>query len=320
MNQDSLLQLLSAGNGEYISGEEISRSLRVSRTAVWKAVGDLRRLGYEIEAHPRLGYRLLARPDKLLPAEVRLGLKTARFGQVVHHFDSITSTNDVARDLAERGAPEGTLVVAEEQKSGRGRRGRAWSSPPGVGIWASLILRPSLLPAQAPLITLTAAVAGAEAIRSVTGLPAGIKWPNDLLIGGRKVAGILTEMRAELDQVTYVVLGIGINVNTPSFPAELEATATSLYREGGRYVSRRLLLQAFLERFEFWYDRLPQEAEEMRSRWRELSLTLGRRVTVISPNFTVSGLARNIDREGALLLETETGDLVRILSGDVSLR
>ncbi|BCV24314.1 biotin--[acetyl-CoA-carboxylase] ligase [Gelria sp. Kuro-4] len=320
MDQDALLALLAGEKGGYTSGEEISRALRVSRTAVWKYINDLRQSGYDIEAHPRLGYRLLARPDKLLPAEVRHGLKTARLGQAVHHFETITSTNDVAKDLAERGAPEGTLVVAEEQKSGRGRRGRAWSSPPRVGIWASLLLRPAFLPSQAPLLTLTAAVAGAEAIRRVTGLTAGIKWPNDLLIGGRKVAGILMELSAEQDVVLYVILGIGINVNTPSFPGELAALATSLYQERGESVSRRELLQAFLERFEFWYDRLPGEAEALRSRWRELSVTLGRRVTVTAPTFTVSGLARNIDREGALLLETETGDLVRILSGDVSLR
>ncbi|HHY92101.1 MAG TPA: biotin--[acetyl-CoA-carboxylase] ligase [Firmicutes bacterium] len=320
MDHDAVLKLLAGQPDSYTSGEEISRALGVSRTAVWKYISDLRRSGYDIEAHPRLGYRLQGRPDKLLPTEVRSGLKTARLGQAVHYFATITSTNDVARDLAERGAPEGTLVVAEEQRSGRGRRGRAWASPPGVGIWASLVLRPDFLPSQAPLLTLTAAVAGAEAIHQVTGLTAGIKWPNDLLLGGRKVAGILMELSAELDAVLYVILGIGINVNTAAFPAEIAPVATSLYREAGRSVSRRELLQAFLERFEYWYDRLPEEAEALRNRWRELSVTLGRRVTVISPQFTVAGVARNIDREGALLLETETGDLVRILSGDVSLR
>lgn len=320
MERDDLLMLLARAGEGYISGEEVSRALGVSRTAVWKYVEDLRRSGYTIEAHPRLGYRLLARPDKLFPAEVRAGLKTARLGQVVHYFEEVTSTNDVAKDLAGRGAPEGTLVVAEAQTKGRGRRGRSWASPAGTGIWASLILRPRLVPSQTPVLTFTAAVAGAEAIRDLTGLPAGIKWPNDLLIRGRKVAGILTEMSAELDDVHHVVLGIGINVNIPSFPEEIAEIATSLSREGGQNVSRRRLLQAFLEYFESWYDRLPQAAEDLRDRWRAFSVTLGRRVTVTSPRLTLTGLAKDIDREGALLLETDGGELVRILSGDVSLR
>lgn len=319
MKDDMLLSLL-AGSDEYISGEDISRRLGVSRTAVWKYVEDLRRVGYVIEAIPRRGYRLVARPDKLLPTEIRAGLVTVKLGQVVHYFSRVNSTNDVARELARQGADEGTLVVAEEQTDGRGRRGRSWVSPPGTDIFASLILRPNLLPARAPLLTLTTAVAGAEAIRGLTGLPAAIKWPNDLLINGRKVAGILTEMSAEIDTIFYVIVGIGINVNTVSFPADIGAIATSLALESGQPFSRRRLLQLFLQQLERWYHTLLDRREEVLQRWRELSLTLGREVTVYSPNFTVYGRALNIDQEGALLLETDLGEQVRILSGDVSLR
>jgi len=318
--KDDMLLSLLAGSDEYISGEDISRRLGVSRTAVWKYVEDLRRVGYVIEAIPRRGYRLVARPDKLLPTEIRAGLVTVKLGQVVHYFSRVNSTNDVARELARQGADEGTLVVAEEQTDGRGRRGRSWVSPPGTDIFASLILRPNLLPARAPLLTLTTAVAGAEAIRGLTGLPAAIKWPNDLLINGRKVAGILTEMSAEIDTIFYVIVGIGINVNTVSFPADIGGIATSLALESGQPFSRRRLLQLFLQQLERWYHTLLDRREEVLQRWRELSLTLGREVTVYSPNFTVYGRALNIDQEGALLLETDLGEQVRILSGDVSLR
>lgn len=320
MKEDILLSMMTESK-EYISGEDISRRLGVSRTAVWKYIEDLRKAGYVIEALPRRGYRLLERPDKLLPTEVRSGLSTKILGQVVHYFPQVGSTNDVARKLAQQGADEGTLVVAEEQTSGRGRRGRNWLSPAGTGIFASLVLRPNLLPAQAPVLTLTAAVAGAEAIRQLTNLPVGIKWPNDLLINGRKVAGILTEISAEIDSIFYVIIGIGINVNTNSFPDELKDIATSLAREGGQAVSRQRLLQLFLLRLEKWYYSLLEGGQDkVLDRWRELSVTLGRQVTIFSPNFTVQGLALDIDQEGALLLQTADHKIVRILSGDVSLR
>lgn len=319
MKEDILLAMLARSDG-YISGEDISRRLGVSRTAVWKYMEDLRRAGYVIEAVPRRGYRLVSRPDKLIPTEVRAGLDTVRLGQAVHYYTEIGSTNDVARELALKGADEGTLVVAEKQIKGRGRRGRHWVSPAGTGIFASLILRPNLLPAHAPILTLTAAVAGAEAIHELTELPVGIKWPNDLLIRGRKTAGILTEMSAEIDTIFHVIIGVGINVNTDSFPEELQYVATSLAKEVRQEVSRQRLLQLFLQRFEKWYDCLPSKRDRVLDRWRRLSITLGRQVTVFSPNFTVQGQALDIDQEGALLIHTTNGEQVRILSGDVSLR
>ncbi|MGI6603616.1 MAG: biotin--[acetyl-CoA-carboxylase] ligase [bacterium] len=319
--EDVLLRLLSTPQNDYISGEQLSRALGVSRTAIWKYITELRNSGYVVEAQPRLGYRLVSRPDKLLPAEVRVGLRTRLLGQVVEYHERVDSTNNRGKELAFQGAEEGTLVVAEEQTGGRGRRGRAWSSPPGTGIWVSLVLRPNFQPSQAPLLTLTAAVAAAEAVRDLAGVSAGIKWPNDILAGGRKLAGILTEMNAELDVINHVVLGIGINVNTPAFPEDIAAVATSLFLErGGKPVSRVRLLQSFLERFESWYDRLPQAAEQLLQRWRELSVTLGQNVTVTSPAAVLAGVARDVDSEGALLLETEDGQVVRVLSGDVSLR
>ncbi|HKM39378.1 MAG TPA: biotin--[acetyl-CoA-carboxylase] ligase [bacterium] len=319
MKQDILLALL-AKTDEYISGECISRRLGVTRAAVWKYIEDLREAGYIIEAIPRRGYRLTARPDKLLPTEIRPDLNTDYLGQTIHYFLEVDSTNDVARELAQQGAAEGTIVIAEKQLQGRGRRGRNWVSTSGSGIYVSIILRPALLPPLAPLMTLTSAVAGAEAIRRLTALPVMIKWPNDLLIDGCKVAGILTEISAETDTIFYVIIGAGINVNTTSFPAQLRNKASSLALAGGQPVSRKRLLQLFLQSLECWYQSLLTEPQVVLERWRQLSVTMGRQVAVFSPHATIHGQAIDIDSDGALLLKTKTGEIVRVLSGDVSLR
>ena len=208
----------------------------LSRAAVWKRVHRLKAQGYVIEGSPRRGYRLLAVPDKLLPEEVLQGLKTRVFTGPVHHFETLDSTNDLAKELAVQGAPEGTVVVAEAQTGGRGRLGREWDSPPGVGLYVSLVLRPMLPPMELPQITLTTAVAVVRAVRRVAGVAPGIKWPNDLLLNGKKLGGILTEMETESDRIRHVVVGLGLNVNNPGFPPELAATATSLTLTAGRSV------------------------------------------------------------------------------------
>ena len=302
-----------------LSGEVLAARLGLSRAAVWKRINRLKALGYAIEGSPRRGYLLLAATEKLLPEEIALGLQTRRLLGPVHHFDELASTNDLAKELAAQGAPEGTLVVAESQTRGRGRLGRQWDSPPGTGLYVSLLLRPELPPTEMPQITLTTAVAVARAVRRVTGLTPGIKWPNDLLLDGKKLGGILTEMETESDQIRHLVVGLGLNVNNPAFPAELAAIATSLALATGRSYSRVRLLQAWLEEFEELYGRfLAQEFAGILDEWRRLAVTLGQRVTVRQGPRTICGRALEVAPDGALLLETDSGVVVRVTSGEIA--
>jgi len=307
------------GAPEPISGERLAAQLGLSRAAVWKRVHRLKDQGYVIEGSPRRGYRLLAVPDKLLPEEVLQGLQTRVFTGPVHHFETLNSTNDLAKELAVQGAPEGAFVVAETQTGGRGRLGREWNSPPGVGLYVSLVLRPMLPPMELPQITLTTAVAVVRAVRRVAGLAPGIKWPNDLLINGRKLGGILTEMETESDRIRHVVVGLGLNVNNPEFPPELAATATSLTLTAGRAFSRVHLLQAWLEEFEALYDRfLNQGFPEILEEWKDYTVTLGRAVTVRQGPREISGQATDVAPDGALLLKTANGEMVRVTSGEIT--
>jgi BirA family biotin operon repressor/biotin-[acetyl-CoA-carboxylase] ligase len=314
----AVLQVLR-GADDAISGEYLAAQLGLSRAAVWKRVHRLKARGYVIEGSPRRGYRLLAVPDKLLPEEVLQGLKTRLFTGPVHHFETLDSTNDLAKELAARGAPEGTVVVAETQTRGRGRLDREWNSPPGVGLYVSLVLRPMLPPMELPQITLTTAVAVVRAVRRVAGLAPGIKWPNDLLINGKKLGGILTEMETEIDRIRHVVVGLGLNVNNPGFPPELTATATSLALEAGRTFSRVNLLQAWLEEFEALYGRfLNQGFPEILEEWKGAAVTLGKMVTVRQGPREISGQALDVAPDGALLLRTATGEMVRVTSGEIT--
>ena len=314
----AVLQVLR-GAADPISGERLAVQLGLSRAAVWKRIHRLIAQGYAIEGSPRRGYRLLAVPDKLLPEEVLQGLKTRRFTGPVHHFETLGSTNDLAKELAAQGAPEGTLVVAETQTGGRGRLGREWNSPPGVGLYVSLVLRPMLPPMELPQITLTTAVAVVKAVRRVAGLAPGIKWPNDLLINGQKLGGILTEMETESDRIRHVVVGLGLNVNNPGFPPGLKATATSLALAAGRKFSRVDLLKAWLEEFETLYDRfLNQEFAEILEEWKGAAVTLGRAVTVRQGPREISGQALDVAPDGALLLRTASGEVVRVTSGEIT--
>ena len=304
---------------EPLSGEALAARLGLSRAAVWKRINRLKAQGYAIVGSPRRGYRLLASTDKLLPEEIALGLKTRRLIGPVHHFDEVASTNDLAKELAAKGAPEGTLVVAEAQTGGRGRLGRQWDSPPGTGLYVSLLLRPPLPPTEMPQITLTTAVAVARALKRVTGAAPGIKWPNDLLLAGRKLGGILTEMETESEQIRHVVVGLGLNVNNPAFPEELEPIATSLVLATGRRHSRLEILQAWLEEFEELYGRfLAREFAGILDEWRSLTVTLGHRVTVRQGPVTICGQAVEVAPDGALLVETDAGEVVRVTSGELA--
>lgn len=275
----------------------------MSRSAVWKHVDELRSMGYQIDSAPRKGYLLVEPADRLLEEEISVDLNARVIGHTIHSYQSVGSTNDVARDLARDGAPEGIVVLAEEQTRGRGRLGREWESPSG-GVYMSIILRPRLKPDEAPRLTLTAAVAVARALGDL-GVDAMIKWPNDVHVGGRKIAGVLTEMSAEVDRVNHVILGIGVNVN------DCPEGATCVNEELGG-VRRVRVAASILGELDRAYGGDWQECLE---EWRRLSNTLGRRVRVATFNEVIEGVAVDVDRNGALVLDL--GDRrERVLTGD----
>ena len=312
--QTSIIHYLKS-HSAYLSGEELSRRLKISRAAVWKYIEDLRGLGYMIEAVPHHGYHLVSSPDKLYEAEIQHGLKTKKFGRNITYFDSIDSTMREAFALAMQKAQEGTAVCADYQTKGRGRQGRSWVSPKGKGIYLSVILRPAILPGSASTLTLLAAVAVCEAIRKLTSLNVTIKWPNDILIGGKKLAGILTELNAEMDRVNFIILGIGINVHTSI--KQLPPKATSL-KEEGCVISRVALTQAVLEELEGLYHLFLQNKEKVIfNRWRALNSTLGKRIRVQDTNGFVEGLASDLDERGGLLIKTDKGTTIKRMSGDI---
>ncbi len=319
--RSSILELLRNASG-YISGEEIAKKMNVSRTAVWKHIRELKQAGYAIESHSRSGYSLVKTPDLLLPNEIKSVLKTKRLGKSIKHFDDLVSTNIEAKQLAANGAEEGTIVVSEAQNGGRGRLSRGWYSPAHKGIWFSIILRPVLLPQDAPKCTLMAAVAITKAIDKITGIKCGIKWPNDILYDGKKLVGILTEMNAEMEGINYIVIGTGINVNIAKdeVPEELKDIVTSLSQIKGERVDRLGLLAEVLVQIEEIYDEaLTNGFGGIFDQWRKYSITLGQEVNVIGINKTFTGLAMDIDADGALLVKTGTG-VKRVLAGDVSIR
>ncbi len=321
MMKNTVLEFLKKTDG-YVSGEELSSTLSVSRTAIWKVITQLKKEGYEIESVTRKGYRMVQTPDLLMAQEIQYGLQTTLLGKEVIWFQHVGSTNEEAKKLGTVGAKEGTLVVAEEQRAGKGRLGRAWVSPPQKGIWMSLLLRPRIIPMDASKITLLAGLAVCEAIHQVTGLEAQIKWPNDIVIHGKKVCGILTEMSAEMERVNYIIVGIGINVNTECFPEELQNTATSLCIEAQQKVSRIQLLQRILCTVESYY--LPFMAtgaiESILPIYKKHCATIDRDVKVSGRNIEVLGRAVDITKNGELVVRKEDGEMITVLSGEVSVR
>lgn len=316
-----ILELLRRQEG-FLSGEDIGRELSITRAAVWKGIKKLREEGYEIEAVTNRGYRLTNPETMYNKRELEQGLKTKTMGQSIYFYEETDTTNNRARELALEGAPEGTLVVAEKQTAGRGRRGKVWESPLGTGIWMSLVLRPQIAPAEASVLTLLCGLATAEAIEAETGLSAGIKWPNDILINGKKAVGILTEMDCEMSEVHFVIPGIGINVNTASFPPEIAEIATSLYLECGKTVSRRCLVHKVLERLEEHYETFLRTGSfaAMLEDYRKHCITLGKEVHVLGrePFFAE---ALDITPEGELLVRrADNGKEEVVFSGEVSIR
>ena len=307
-------------SGDYLSGETLASRFGLSRTAVWKRLQRLKAVGYPIIGSPRRGYRLPPHQDLLLPAEIAQDLNTQFIRGPFYHFPTLSSTNDLAKQLARQGSPQGTVIVAETQTAGRGRLGRTWESPRGTGIYVSVILRPALPPVEMPKLTLTAAVAVVEALERATALKVGIKWPNDILCQGKKLGGILMEMETESDQMSHLVLGLGLNVNTPDFPPPLNAIATSLAQAGAKSYSRLTILRLWLEALDQLYaDFQALEFTTILSRWRQAAVTLGNTVTVHQGRQIITGLALDINADGALLIRTAGGEIKPVFCGEIDL-
>jgi BirA family biotin operon repressor/biotin-[acetyl-CoA-carboxylase] ligase len=306
---------------DYVSGQELCERFGVSRTAVWKAVRQLKEAGYEIEAVQNKGYRLCTVPDCLSEMELQSIRKTKWAGQEIFYFPTIDSTNIMAKKLAEEGHPGGTLVVADKQEAGRGRRGRTWESPVGSGIFMTLLLKPDINPNNASMLTLVSALAVARALTEETGLPAGIKWPNDIVMNGKKVCGILTEMSAQFDYVNHIVIGIGINVHNEEFPEEISHMATSLFLETKQHFNRAAIIEKVLEQFEHYYA-IYLETEDLSGLANEYNKSLvnmNQSVRVLDPQEPFEGKAMGITAKGELIVDTwEARKLVS--SGEVSVR
>lgn len=320
--KEILLAKLKTDQGQWISGAQFSNQLGISRAAIWKQINRLKADGHEIDSAPKKGYRLRRAADLMLPADITSGLTTQMIGRGKWvYLKETDSTNIQAKVLAAKGAAEGTVVIAESQTGGRGRRGRTWFSPAFRNIYASIILRPPLAPDQAPQITLMTAVAVARSLRQAAQLDAQIKWPNDILIKGRKIAGMLTELSADMDVVDYVVVGMGINVNIAAseMPADIQDIATSVQIANGQSQSRVALMQALLNTFEPCYNQLITEGfAPLMTQWRRMSDTIGQVVYVDVLNNRYTGVVVDVDDRGVLVLRDTEGRLHRIFSGDVT--
>jgi BirA family biotin operon repressor/biotin-[acetyl-CoA-carboxylase] ligase len=318
-----LLQAFSEAEGEFLSGQKLSETLGCSRTAVWKHIEDLRSEGYELEAVRKRGYRITYKPDKISGNEIQLGLKTEFMGRHIHFEEVLSSTQKIAHTLAGDGAKEGTIVVADQQTSGRGRLARAWYSPKQTGIWMSMILRPKIPINKTPQLTLLTAVALIQAIEEVTGLTPEIKWPNDILINGKKIVGILTELQAEADRVHSVIIGVGMNVNhtLDQFPEELQAIATSIAAETGEQADRAQIIQAIMMNFEKLYTSyLVHGFKPVKLLWESYAISLNKNLIARTLQGTIRGRAIGIDDEGVLLLETNEGNIEKIYSADIEIQ
>ena len=304
-----ILEILRAGGQEPVSGEELSRQLDVSRTAVWKHIQALKAEGYDIESVPKKGYVLKSAPDRLKPAEIITHLKTKWLGHSIHYCESVDSTNNVAKRLAEEGCDNGLVVVSEEQRGGKGRLSRGWFPP--------------FLPQEASKCTLMAAVAVVKAVNKYSGVNAAIKWPNDILLNGRKLVGILTEMSAEFGKINYIVIGTGINVNVPKniVPDDIKDCAISVADAAQEPVSRVQILADVLFYMEELYEAVLKDGfAPVLEEWRKYSCTLGQQVKVIAPGETYSGLAVDIDADGLLIVKKDDGTVEKVIAGDVSIR
>ncbi|MCM3236796.1 biotin--[acetyl-CoA-carboxylase] ligase [Heyndrickxia oleronia] len=315
-----LLEAFTNANGEFLSGQALADILGCSRTAVWKHIEELRKEGFELEAVRKKGYRIISTMDRVTENEIRLGLKTSKLGSMIQYLDTIDSTQKVAHQLAQEGCPEGTIVVAEEQTNGRGRLTRQWHSPKFTGIWMSIVLRPKLPPFKAPQFTLITAVAVVQAIEQLCDLQPEIKWPNDILIKGKKVTGILTELQADSDKIHSIIIGIGINVNQTreDFPEELHSVATSIAIENGGKLSRSILIQQILANLEKYYQiYLEIGFAPLKLLWESYAISIGKDIIARTVNEVIAGKAIGISDEGVLKIQDKNGVIHDIYSADI---
>jgi BirA family biotin operon repressor/biotin-[acetyl-CoA-carboxylase] ligase len=317
-----LLKRLFDANGEPVSGQEIADEYGLSRTAIWKYVRELEQEGYEIGTIRKKGYYLISSPDRINAANIQKHLMTKRYGQHIHYYETCPSTQPIAHEAEQNGALDGTVIVAEKQTAGRGRMARPWSSVAGKGIWMSIIIRPTLTPQQAPQMTLVAAVAVTRAVEELTGIEANIKWPNDVLIDGKKITGILTELQTDPDQVTAVILGIGVNVNQDleDFPEELQSIVTSLKLVTGKTVDRAQLIAKIFSYLELYTEMYEKHGfGPIKILWEGYSNTIGKRIRAVMLNETITGTAIGISDEGVLQLKLDDGTVRGIYSADIEL-
>jgi BirA family biotin operon repressor/biotin-[acetyl-CoA-carboxylase] ligase len=316
----AILEAFYQAAGQFVQVDDLGRLLKLSSSAVTTEIAELEKLGYIIETHPHFGYRLLGTPDRLTADDIKARLKTGVIGSEILVFEETASTNDVVEHLAKSGAREGLVVFAESQTRGRGRRGRAWASPRGKGLWFSVLLRPPLPPSAASRITVAASVAVVRAVREVCRVDARIKWPNDVIIGDKKLGGILTELRVEADEILMAILGVGIDVNCEQsdFPNDLARIATSLKLETGRSQDRVALAARVLTALNEYYQLALTDFEAVADEWAELCTTLGRHIVVTMGPRRIEGFAQALDSDGALLVRCDSGQMERILGGDLA--
>ncbi|MGE6258814.1 biotin--[acetyl-CoA-carboxylase] ligase [Heyndrickxia sporothermodurans] len=318
-----LLEAFTNANGEFLSGQALADILGCSRTAIWKHIEELRKEGFELEAVRKKGYRIVSTKDRVTENEIRLGLNTEIIGNVIHYLDSTDSTQKIAHRLSQDGCPEGTVVVAEEQTNGRGRLTRPWHSPKHSGIWMSIVLRPKLPPQKAPQFTLIAAIAVVQAMIELVNIEPEIKWPNDILINGKKVTGILTELQADADKIHSIIIGIGINVNQSitDFPDELHSIATSLAIASEKKQSRATLIQLILAKMEKYYLLyLEQGFAPLKILWESYAISIGKEIIARTVTGSIAGKAIGISDEGVLKIQDADGVIHDIYSADIEVK
>ncbi len=328
-----ILKVLKENQGKFVSGEMLSSMFGVSRTAVWKHIRELRKDGFVIESSSKKGYVLQTSPDILDPFEIAQKLSTEVIGKCILRLDSVDSTNNYAKIKASEGCEDGTTVIAETQTSGRGRLGREWDSSDKKGIWMSVILMPDIAPEEAQIITLAVSVAVVKAIKSVTGIETAIKWPNDVILDGKKVCGILTEMNTEIDRINYIVVGIGVNVNheKADFPEELKDKAVSLKifsedsAQGEKVLcenyERNMIIASILFELEQKYSKIKKGFfKDIIEEWKLHSATIGKEVKAISRNAEYIGVAIDVAPDGKLIVRCSDGETREVASGEISVR
>ena len=316
---------LLRGKNNYISGQELCEHFGVSRTAVWKAINSLKKEGYEIEAVQNKGYKLVENHDVFSQNELESRMDTKWVGRTLHFFDTIGSTNIEAKYEAEKGAPSGTLIVRACETAGRGRRGRHWDSPANTNIYLALMLKPAFMPDKASMLTIVMALAVAKGMKEVLGENAadvGIKWPNDIVINGKKLCGILTEMNVERDYIQYVVIGVGINVFKQDYSSEIADTATDIETACGQRISRSILVASIMKAFEECYEKFLEtlDLSGLKEEYTHLLVNKDRQVHVLDPKGEYTGVALGINDTGELLVKTSEDEIKEVYAGEVSVR